>query len=97
MTMIPVNEADFLKYLAAEKQASPHTVDNYARFLRLYREWKGEVFDSWEKCTASDFREWLYECLKQDLSPASVRLRFAALRSFYKYLTRSNPALPNPV
>lgn len=95
--MIPLPEQNFLDYLRAEKEASDHTRESYARSLRMFREWRGNAFSSWETCTPDDFRGWLYEGMKEELSPASIRLRFAALRSFYKYLTRRNPGLQNPV
>lgn len=95
--MIPECETAFLTYLNAEKEASAHTCESYARSLRMFREWRGDAFSSWEECTADDFRSWLYEGLKQELSSSSIRLRFAALRSFYKYLTKRNTSLQNPV
>lgn len=95
--MIPEAETAFLSHLDTERQASAHTVGSYARSLRSFREWRGDAFTSWEECRVDDFRSWLYQGLKDELSPSSIRLRFAALRSFYKYLTRRNPSLQNPV
>lgn len=95
--MIPETETAFLRHLDHERQASAHTVASYARSLGAFREWKGAAFPGWEQCRPDDFRSWLYQALKDELSPSSIRLRFAALRSFYKYLTKRDPSLPNPV
>lgn len=87
----------FLRYLELEKQASTHTLDIYARSLRQFLEWRGEAFSSWESCTAEEFRAWLFLALKEELSSATIRLRFAALRSFFRFLMRREGLTQNPL
>ena len=89
--------ARFLAFMEAEKNASPRTLEAYRRSLGQYRGWMAGRFTAWQNCTTGDFRTWLYEALNQELKPATIRLRFAALRSFYLYLMRREGLSANPL
>ena len=87
----------FLAHLETESQVSPHTLAAYERALMQYRRWMGGRFIGWESCTEGSFRAWLYEALEQELTSATVRLRFAALRALYKYLMRAEGLSADPL
>ncbi len=87
----------FLAYMEVEKTASAHTLAAYRRTLQQFREWMGPRFVSWHDCSSESFRGWLYEAMQQQLKPASIRLRFAALRSLYTYLMRREGLSANPL
>ncbi|MBR5876888.1 MAG: tyrosine recombinase XerC [Akkermansia sp.] len=87
----------FLDYMRAEKGASAHTLEAYERQCRMFIEWMGARFVSWEACTVDTFRAWLYEAMQQELKPASIRQRFAALRSLYTYLMLREGYAGNPL
>ncbi len=87
----------FLEYLEGERNASPRTLEAYERSLRQFRGWMSKRFSSWFDCLESDFRAWLYEALEQQLKPASIRLRFAALRSLYTYMLQREGLRANPL
>lgn len=87
----------FLEYMEGERNASPRTLEAYERSLRQFRGWMSKRFSSWFDCLESDFRAWLYEALEQQLKPASIRLRFAALRSLYTYMLQREGLRANPL
>lgn len=89
--------AYFLEFQETEKNASPLTVRNYSAALAKYAQWRGESFTNWRGETGENFRSYLYELMKQGLKRSTIRLRFAALRSFYKYLVLRRGLESSPV
>ena len=87
----------FLRYMKAERNASPLTLSSYARTLAQFREWMGADFVSWQTCGAQSFRSWLYPAMPDRLKSSTIRLRFAALRSFYNYLVRYGEVPVSPL
>jgi len=90
-------EDDFLGFQATEKSASPRTLKNYREALAAYRAWRGEGFSGWRGESPDDFRAYLFALMKQGLKRSTVRLRFAALRSFYKFLVHRRGLAASPV
>ena len=90
-------EQAFLQYLEVEKQSSPHTVEVYARALRQFRGWAGDLFTGWEHCSPDQMRDWLFQELKDEAATATIRLRFAALRSFYRFMMRRRGLEASPM
>ncbi len=96
------NQADsladaFIRYMEAERGASAHTLATYRRALAQFRQWMGDRFTDWTVCTGEEFRKWLYAAMEEQLKTSSIRLRFAALRSFYNYLERYGKISVNPM
>jgi len=85
----------YLEQLRSGRGYSEKTLRNYAQVLS-----EASAFfagKSWGTLTLADFRRYLHELVSaRRLEPASVRLRFSALRSFYQFLVRRGdlPALP---
>ena len=86
----------FLEFMHVERNASPRTLENYRHALDTFRT-KHRGFTSWDALTADDFRKYLFEQMKADLGRATIRLHFAALRSFFKFLTRRCGWTTNPL
>jgi site-specific recombinase XerD len=86
----------FLSFLKNEKNSSPRTLENYTLALRLLREWLGDRFSGWRHLTADHFRAYLFDLQKAELARSTIRLRFAAFRSFYRFLVhrRGHPKSP---
>lgn len=88
---------DFLRFMEVERGASAHTLDRYRRALETFRSrWKAD-FPGWRNLNGEAFRDWLYEQMKAGFARSTIRLRFAALRSFYKFLVHRRGLPKNPV
>ncbi|HRH97242.1 MAG TPA: tyrosine recombinase XerC [Prosthecobacter sp.] len=87
---------EFLEFMEVERRSSERTLANYERALRQFRDWR-EPFKGWENLTADDFRAFLYDLMKQERGRATIRLQFAAMRSFFKWLTRRRGWKTNPL
>jgi len=87
---------EFLDQIALGRGVSPHTIRNYRQALL---DFKATVpGKSWWALTPADFKNYLYRLARaQKLGPSSVRLRFAALRTFYKQALRDGKMKSNPV
>jgi integrase/recombinase XerC len=91
----PVVE-EFLAQLEQGRGVSPLTIRNYRQALLEFK--AGVPEKSWWALAPSDFRDYLYRLARgQKLGPSSVRLRFAALRTFYRLAVREGRVKVNPV
>ena len=95
--MADTDEAAFLDFMTTERSASPRTIANYREALAAYRGWRAEQFTSWRDAEPDDFRDYLFALMKQGFKRATIRLRFAALRSFYRYLVLRSGMGRSPV
>jgi integrase/recombinase XerC len=95
--MTDPDERAFFDFMDTERSASPLTLTNYRDALAAYQTWRGEGFNGWRNAQADDFRDYLFALMKQGLKRSTIRLRFAALRSFYKYLVLRGGLARSPV
>jgi integrase/recombinase XerC len=86
----------YIEHLEVERNASPRTIIAYRHSLNQFKLFAGP-HSSWRSCTADQFRAFLLECMKKGMARSYVRLRFAALRSFYKYLVERVELAENPL
>ncbi len=86
----------FLDFLANERHASPRTILAYERALADFRSAQPAA-PGWRECTTDHFRDHLFTCMKRGMARAYVRLQFAALRSFYRYLCQRAGLERNPL
>ncbi len=82
--------------MQVEKNASSHTILAYRHALENFRAFSGNQ-NPWPTATANQFRAFLLECMKLEMARSYVRLTFAALRSFYRYLTERAGFSSNPL
>ena len=86
----------YLDYLENERNSSRHTLTNYRRALDNFRLAKPKA-PGWLECTTDPFRDYLFDLMKRGQARAYVRLQFAALRGFYKYLCQRKGLAVNPL
>ena len=86
----------YIQYLEVERNASPRTVIAYQHALTKLKNFCGDKV-SWDQWKAQQFREFLLDCMKSGMARSYVRLTFAALRSFYKYLVERESFTENPL
>src|SRR5262245_48289588 len=82
---------DFLRHLEGERGASVYTLRNYRQALTEFYAWlrsERAMAPEWRTLERDDFRAFLRFLGRNQLSRAAIRLRFSALRSFYKFLMR---------
>jgi integrase/recombinase XerC len=87
----------FLGYLRDELRSSDRTIENYRHALDSFRARPSISGRPWDDLTADDFRVCLFDMLKQEKSRATIRLHFAALRSYFKWLTQRRGFARNPL
>ena len=77
-----------------EKNSSPRTLVNYRHALARFKE-QPDV-PGWLECDANHIRAYLFACMKNGMARATIRLHFAALRTFYKFLVERHGLTVNP-
>jgi integrase/recombinase XerC len=83
---------DFLRYLRAQKNVSPHTARSYLSDLEQFADFFGEV-----DLTSIDqraLREFVGRLHELKLKRSSIARKLSAIRAFFKYLSREG-VLPN--
>lgn len=85
----------FLDHLVQERDVSPQTVRNYRDALNEFRRYQPKT--EWRTAIDEDFRDYLFHLMKRGLAASSVRIRFSAIRAFYKYLLKRGEVTVNPV
>jgi tyrosine recombinase XerC len=88
----------YVKYLIAERNASPHTVSNYRREIDQFMVFaQANGVTAWTDVTPALLRQWLAALHAQSYVKASVVRRVSELRAFYAFLCRHDLAETNPV
>jgi Site-specific recombinase XerD len=89
----------YLKYLESEKRYSPKTVSAYRTDLNKFFEYI--EFDIQSENIAeirqSEIREWVFDLMKNNLSPRSIHRKLSTLNGYFKYLLREEIIEINPV
>lgn len=84
----------FLDFLRGEKNASAHTVKNYAIDLREFHLFLGKK--AIREISHLDIRAFLAHLKNHTFSKSTISRKLACLRSYFKYLARENTLASNP-
>lgn len=87
----------FLVYLTAQRRFSDRTEDTYRKSLEKFLKHLGDENSPLETFTETTVKSFVWDMkLKQQLAPTSICEHLAALKSFGKYLVRSQVLKSNP-
>jgi integrase/recombinase XerC len=90
---------NFLEYLRAVRNSSPHTVTNYGKDLEQFLEYltpPGMPAPGLLEITHQIIREFVGHLHEEGLEKSSIARKLAALRSFLKYCVREGLLNENP-
>ena len=89
----------FLTYLELEKNYAAHTLTAYRNDLENFQAFCLEVFqeDDLGSVSYSLIRSWIVQLLEQGNSTKTINRKISSLRSFYKYLMRSEQIEKSPL
>ena len=88
-------EKAFFEYLEIERNSSPRTIIAYRQSFQKLR--MQPRFTGWDTADANFFRNFLLTQMKAEVARSYIRLQFAALRSFYRFLMERHGFATNPV
>lgn len=91
---------DFLRYIGEERGLSPNTVEAYRRdlddFADFLRDHLGEDEPGWGRVDRLAIRSFLGWLEERDLKRTTVVRKLSAVRSFYRFLHRTDRVDGNP-
>lgn len=89
----------FLTYLELEKNYAAHTLTAYRDDLENFQAFCLEVFqeDDLGSVSYSLIRSWIVQLLEQGNSTKTINRKISSLRSYYKYLMRSEQIEKSPL
>ena len=85
----------FFHSLEFERNAAPRTLINYRHAIAEIR--KQPNLPGWLELNADHFRRYLFALGKREIARPTIRLHFAALRTFFKFLTERHGLQVNPL
>ena len=85
----------FFRFLSVERNLAKRTLVNYRHALKEFRE--AVPAPSWLELKPDHFRRYLLLLGKRNSARQTIRLHFAALRSFFKYLAQRHGLVNNPL
>ncbi len=98
--MIRRHLADFLKYVESERNFSALTVQAYSKDLAEFLSFVDQRFDSQtykiQDITREEVRAFLGNLSKQRLKKKSIARKLSAIKSFFRYLVRTELLEVNP-
>ncbi|MGA0415984.1 MAG: tyrosine-type recombinase/integrase [Flavobacteriaceae bacterium] len=89
----------FLTYLELEKNYAAHTLTAYRNDLENFQAFCLEVFQEEDlgSVSYSLIRSWIVQLLEQGNSTKTINRKISSLRSYYKYLMRSEQIEKSPL
>ena len=86
----------FLRYLRAERNVSPHTLNAYQSDLTLFSEFLAIIGESWQAVDRAILRRYVVSLQADGAARATIARKLACLRSFYRFAQREAEVERNP-
>ena len=89
----------FLDYLYLEKKYSKHTIIAYQKDLNSFQRFLQITFDQDSLLTVnySQIRSWIVALVDDEISNRTINRKISSLKSFYKFLQKSNQITVSPL
>ena len=89
----------FIDYLQIEKNYSSNTLSAYKKDLIEYKNFIDENFDKYpiEHAEYKSIRLWIVELVNKNLSNRSINRKVSSLKSFYKFLVKTDTIGSSPL
>ena len=97
--MFGEHSSAFLNYLTYEKKYSAHTILSYKTDLEQFFTFLGQEEEQFPiaEVNYQQIRKWVMTLMDSGLSPKSVNRKLSTLKSFFKYLQKSDIIGLNPM
>jgi len=89
----------FLEYLVLERKYSSHTVTAYKNDLHSFFEFCKDEYETenLKDVHYSQIRSWIVKLVDEGISNNSINRKISSLKSFYKFLQKTNQITANPL
>jgi tyrosine recombinase XerC len=87
---------DYLTYLSAVRNLSPHTLESYGKDLSKYNFYLREHGVAAECAGIAEARGFVSWLTREGLSPRSVNRMVSGVRGWYRYMEKRNTVASNP-
>ena len=88
----------FLAYLQHERNYSAHTIQSYRNDILSFELFaRNECVKELHTASAKDVRRWIAQLSEQKLSEKTINRKIASLKSFYKFLLKTETITQNPL
>ena len=88
----------FAKYLELEKRYSPHTILSYKNDLNQFVVYAISHLGitSFKQIAHAHVRSWVVSLMKDNYTPTSIRRKISTVKSYFKYLIKTQKISSNP-
>ena len=89
----------FLEYLTLEKKYSSHTISAYNTDLSAFKDYLRLEYnqDNLSKVHYTQIRSWIVILVDKNISNRTINRKISSLKSFYKFLQKTNQITINPL
>ncbi|OFY91855.1 MAG: integrase [Bacteroidetes bacterium RIFCSPLOWO2_12_FULL_31_6] len=91
--------SNFCNYLTHQRRYSVHTITAYKNDLEQFQFFLTQHYqlNKVNDVTSSIIRSWIVQLIEEEISPRSITRKISTLKSFYKYLLKTNIVTSNPL